>query len=152
MTYHYKESGLDNIWLENGYKVAETQYGKGLAIQNVEGLHHAIGDWLIDLPKPLSGAEVRFLRLEMEMTQRGLAAVIGTDEQSVRRWERTRSKAIGGPADRLIRALYKEYRHGDGTLREMVDRLAQLDQIGTPNAKFMETDKGWVPGECLIAA
>lgn len=152
MTYHYKESGLDNIWIANGYKIQKTSYGEGLAIQDVEGLHNAIGNWLISLPKPLTGAEVRFIRLEMEMTQRGLGAIIGADEQSVRRWERARPKAISGPADRLIRVLYREYMHGDGLVRDLVDRLADLDQIAEPTAEFFDTKDGWVNKDSLVAA
>jgi hypothetical protein len=37
-----------------------------------------------------------------------------------------------GAADRLLRALYREYvgaDSGDGTVRWMVDRLAKLDQL-----------------------
>jgi hypothetical protein len=71
MAYHYKESGLDNVFLENGFKIHKTKYGKGVSIENTEELHRVLGTWLIRLPKPLIGAELRFLRLEMELTQTG---------------------------------------------------------------------------------
>jgi len=71
--YHYTESGLDNIYLEGGVSFHKTVYGKGVSIADTEGLHKAIGRWLIQLPKPLNGAELRFLRLEMETTQKDLA-------------------------------------------------------------------------------
>jgi putative transcriptional regulator len=147
--YHYKESGLDNIFLENGYRVHKTPYGEGVSIQDTAGLHKAIGRWLISLPKPLNGAELRFLRLEMEATQRDLAAVIGTSEQSLRLWEKHRKKAlpntvgVPGSADRLLRAIYSEYVGGDGTVRRMLDRLAQLNQVETTQAQFRETNRGW---------
>src|SRR5438132_893333 len=64
--YQYKESGLGNVYLVNGYRHHDTPYGKGISIDNTEGLHKAIGRWLISLPKPLNGAELRFFRLEME--------------------------------------------------------------------------------------
>jgi putative transcriptional regulator len=67
--YHYTESGLDNIYLVGGVAHHKTPYGEGVSIVNTEGLHKAIGLWLIDLPKPLIGTELRFLRLEMELTQ-----------------------------------------------------------------------------------
>ena len=34
-----------------------------------------------------------------------------------------------GAADRLLRALYREYVSSDGTVRWMVDRLAKLAQF-----------------------
>jgi DNA-binding transcriptional regulator YiaG len=149
--YQYRESGLDNIFLENGYRVHKTSYGEGVSIQDTAGLHNAIGRWLISLPKPLTGAELRFLRLEMETTQRHLAGIIGTSEQSLRLWEKHRNKALPntagdpGSADRLLRAIYAEYVGGDGTLRRMLDRLAALDQVHDVRVQFRETTSGWKP-------
>ena len=62
MVYHYTDSGLDNIYLQNGYVRHKTAYGEGVSIQNTEALHKEIGRWLVSLPKPLNGAELRFLR------------------------------------------------------------------------------------------
>jgi DNA-binding transcriptional regulator YiaG len=143
MAYHYKESGLDNVFLENGFKIHRTKYGKGVSIEDTEGLHRALGRWLIELPKPLIGAELRFLRLEMDLSQNQLAQIIGSAEQNVRRWEKPRNRAIPGLADRLVRALYSEYSGGDGSLRRMVDRLAELDQVDRATAHFRETKRGW---------
>ncbi|NJM81884.1 MAG: transcriptional regulator [Tabrizicola sp.] len=146
--YHYRDSGLDNVWLENGYTVHKTTYGTGVSIHNNEGLHKAIGRWLVKLPKPLNGSEMRFLRLEMELTQRGLAGILGADEQAVRRWEKARKKPINGPADRLLRALYTEFVDGDGSVRAMVERLAELDEIAPPNVAFCDGNgQGWQPHE-----
>ena len=149
--YQYQESGLDNVFLENGYRIHKTPYGEGVSIQDTAGLHRAIGRWLISLPKPLTGAELRFLRLEMETTQRDLAGFIGTSEQTLRIWEKNRNKAlpnaagVPGSADRMLRAIYSEYIGGDGTVRRMVDRLAQLNQVEEVRMQFRETSKGWKP-------
>lgn len=143
MAYHYKESGLDNVYLENGFTVHETPYGEGISIQNTEGLHRLIGEWLVSLPKRLTGAELRFLRLEMELTQRGLAEILGADEQAVRRWEKYRTKPINGSADHLLRGLYNEYIGGDGSIRRIVDRLAALDTIDTPKVRLREDHDHW---------
>lgn len=147
--YHYTESGLDNVYLEGGVTRYKTAHGEGIGIADTEGLHKTIGRWLIELPKPLNGAELRFLRLEMEITQGRLAALIGTKEQTVSLWERQRKKAMPGAADRLLRALYAEYVGGDGSVRRMVDRLAELDQIKTAKVYIRETKKGWQVEEKL---
>jgi putative transcriptional regulator len=140
--YHYRESGLDNVYLKNGYKIHKTVYGEGVSIENTDGLHKAIGKWLVEMPKPLVGAEVRFLRLEMDQTQRDLAAFIGTTEQTIRLWERNREKAIPGMADRFLRATYLAYL-GDLPFRRMLQRLAQLDQVEHVKGRFQETPTGW---------
>jgi putative transcriptional regulator len=143
MNYHYAESGLDNVYLLDGFKLHKTKYGNGVSIDDTAGLHRVIGRWLIETPKPLNGAELRFLRLEMDLSQNRLAAIIGSTEQNVRRWEKARGRPIPGPADRLIRALYNEYIGGDGSLRRMVDRLAGLDEIGSARVRLSETKGRW---------
>ena len=148
MTYHYTDGGLDNVFLEDGYTIHETKYGKGVSIVDTEGLHRALGRWLIDLPKPLIGAELRFLRIEMDLSQKHLASIIGSNEQAVRRWEKARKKPIPGTADRLVRVLYNEYSGGDGSIRRMVDRLAELDQVGSVSAHLRETKSGWKVQAC----
>ncbi|CAB5162096.1 COG2944 Predicted transcriptional regulator [uncultured Caudovirales phage] len=143
MSYHYVDSGLDNVYLENGYTIHQTPYGEGVSIHDTDGLHRMLADWLIDLPRPLNGAELRFLRIQMDMTQRSLSAVMGEDEQALRRWEKARSKPIRGAADRLVRALYNEYVGGDGTLRSMVERLAELDQVEVAAIHLREDQNHW---------
>lgn len=151
MAYHYVESGLDNVWLENGYTIHETAYGSGVSIQDTEGLHRVIGNWLISLPKPLNGAEVRFLRVEMDTTQKNLAAFLGVDEQAVRRWEKARDKAVpNGSADRLLRALYMEYVDRKSDVYRMIQRLSELDQIEPTSGRF-RTDHGWRQEGCAAA-
>lgn len=143
MAYHYTESGLDNVYLVNGYTVHETPYGDGVSIQNTAGLHRALGQIIVNAPNELNGAELRFLRKEMELGQRDLAGLVGTTEQTLRLWEKHRNKALPGPADRLLRALYVEYVGGDGSVRRLVERLAHLDQTKRAKVSLRETDEGW---------
>jgi DNA-binding transcriptional regulator YiaG len=147
MAYHYTESGLDNIWLLDGYKIHNTKHGRGASVDNTEGLHRTIARLLIESPTTLNGAELRFLRLEMETSQKQLAQIIGSTEQSILRWERARKRNISGPADRVIRILYKQYIGGGDQLGRMVERWsefsAKLDQNKRKRAQFRETASGW---------
>lgn len=145
MVYHYTSSGLDSIYLENGVLIEETAYGRAVSIEDSEGLHRAIGRWLIDRPSPLNGAELRFLRLEMEMTQRHLAGIIGGTEQTLRLWEKTRDKFIPGTPDRLVRALFAETLGGDHDIRRMLERLAELDRLEHEDKCFKRVSRGWRP-------
>lgn len=152
MAYHYTECGLDYVYLENGYELHDTPYGTGVSIHHTEQLHKLIGNWIVDLPRPLTGAELRFLRLELEMTQRNLAAVLGTEEQTLRRWEKARAREIPGTADRLLRVLYGDYHFGDGSVRRMVERLAHLDQIERAPLHVREDRNKWHPAcEAMVA-
>ena len=149
MTYHYTDSGLDSVYLENGYHEHATAYGAGISIDDSEGLHKAIGRWLIERPVPLNGAELRFLRIEMEMTQRDLAGIIGGTEQTLRLWEKHKEKAIPGTPDRLVRALFSETLGEDGHLRAMLQRLADLDRQEHEAACFKLDKKAWKPKEAF---
>ena len=86
---HYTACGLDNVWLANGFSVKETKYGKGIAIDDVEGLHRLLAGHLIDKPGLLTGKEFRFLRVHLGLTQQGLGKLMGTlTENAVSLWER----------------------------------------------------------------
>ena len=124
--YHYKESGLDNVWLVNGFHVRQTSYGEALSIEDVEGLYHAIAGGLIEKVGTLSAKEVRFLRKRLGLSQKNLAMLLGGDEQTVARWERG-STAIPAAADRLLRAYYREAKEGRARVQELLTRLAELD-------------------------
>jgi putative transcriptional regulator len=144
MAYHYTESGLDNVWLIDGYTIRKTPYGKGVSIQNTEGLHKAIGKWLIVQPRPLNGAELRFVRTEMELTQRGLAGIIGAEEQTLRLWEKKRNKFMPATAERLLRALYSEALGNNVQIKRMLEKLADLDRVEGGKGCFTKKN-GWKP-------
>lgn len=140
--YHYTESGLRDVWLVNGYIEKDTAYGKVVSFVDVEGLHRAIGINLVTHKPRLTGAEVRFLRKEMNLSQNGLADILGVSESSVRAWETHRSK-IPKPSDRLLRVMYKGSVEKGSDIRNMLDKIAHLDrQMGEKRASFSHKDKG----------
>jgi putative transcriptional regulator len=125
--YHYTESGLDNVYLVNGFERVETPYGKGLSIHDVEGLHRTIGLQLAGQSAQLTGREIRFLRHELDLSQKLLSGLLGVDEQSVARWEKGTNK-IPTPAQRLPGAYYKsKICETDPDLAATLERLSQLD-------------------------
>jgi len=103
--YHYTECGLKNVWLTNGYQVCEFDGEKAVSITDAEQLHEVIGRTLA-AKSTLSAAEIRFLRKELGLSQKRLADLLGSTEQTVSLWER-RGRIPKG-YDRLIRLLYLE--------------------------------------------
>lgn len=106
--YHYTECGLDNVYLDSGFQYVEDPDGRCVAFQDIDGLHQAIGDALVNHKENLTGKEVRFLRTEMLMSQVKLAKLLQVSEQAVHRWENGKS-ALPKPAEQLIRLLYREH-------------------------------------------
>jgi putative transcriptional regulator len=126
--YHYTESGLDNVWLRNGFHYSEGQRGLQVAFEDLDGLHRAIGETLIARFKRLSGKEVRFLRQEMALSQAALARLFGVSERAVVRWERAAAGRVPGPAETALRMLYRDFITGQGgSMRRMLKMIADME-------------------------
>ncbi|KAA8731011.1 helix-turn-helix domain-containing protein [Acinetobacter qingfengensis] len=132
--YHYEECGLSNVWLLDGYTIEnDDDYGETVSIASVYDLHKTIGLFLITQSPELYGEQIRFLRKELNLSQKNLAGLLGVGETSVRSWEADRGR-IGSPTDRLLRALYKEHVQGDGELRNMIEKLNHQERTLVPKS------------------
>jgi hypothetical protein len=60
--YHYVASGLDNIYLLNGVTTQATAYGPMITIENLNGLHNAIGLYIVEKPSLMTGPNFHFVR------------------------------------------------------------------------------------------
>jgi len=125
--YHYTECGLDNVWLENGYTVHETPYGKGVAVEDADALLAAIAISLTRRSGSLTGKEFRFLRLSLGLSQPNAARMLGVTDQAVSLWERTGKVPKQG--DALVRLLVLEHLDGGGKASEMIERINTVDRL-----------------------
>ena len=142
--YHYTDCGLDYIYLLNGFDEMETPYGRGSAIENVDGLHAAIALDIIMSPHAIRGQEVRFLRAMLNVSQAGLGDIVGKSRATVARWEGSPRDPIPGEADRLIRLFYALKMAGHKVADRIVELLTQIDELEHSMALFEDTDEGWV--------
>ena len=140
----YDDCGLRNIWLANGYRFEDIEgHGRCLEIDNIESLHRAIAHHLVNYRKRLSGSEIRFLRIEMGMSQKRLADSLGVDEQTVSLWERSKRRPTVA-AERMLRLMYLEHADGKTKVAEMIEKWNDSDrQENEPREVFEETRKGW---------
>jgi putative transcriptional regulator len=135
--YRYAESGLTNIYLQGGVTRHRTREGTFVNISDTRGLHRAIAHWLVEDPTPLRGAQLRFLRQEMNITQGELAAFLRARRQTLSHWERSRMP-MPPTADRQLRALYAQY-VADGCQPALPDsRIARHAR-----ARFRHDAGGW---------
>jgi putative transcriptional regulator len=126
--YQYIECGLDYVYLADGFTPTQTQYGESVVvIDDVAGLHKVIREDVVGLPRPLTPKEFRFLRREIDVSQRQLATLVGVDEQTVSMWERGNSP-IQRAAELLLRAWVREHDSEKPAVRELTERLNALDR------------------------
>lgn len=126
MPYQYKECGLNDVYLTNGYRFVETNYGRAVEIDGRGALHRAIAKAIVFEKPQLSGPEFRFLRKELDMTQKAVADAIGYDVQTVALWEK-RSR-VPKWADLGIRYIYRDYVNNNSPIKGFVDQRAKLER------------------------
>ena len=118
--YKYRDCGLDNIYLLNGFDKEIIDGEEFVSIENIDSLWKAIGIHIATQATHLAPAEVRFLRHYMDKTQAELAAVLKVSDQTVARWEKGKTD-LPGAAELALRLMF------------LVSPLAQPDgmNIGT---------------------
>ena len=86
--YHYRESGLDNVYLRD-VGVHKCECGEKLIqIHAIQRLHEAIAYHLLKKHALLTGPEFRFLRQWIGLTAKRLASALGIKTRvSISRWE-----------------------------------------------------------------
>jgi len=134
--YQYKESGLDNVYVEN-IPVYECTCGVSYAsIFRLPRLNDLIGLTLIEKPALLHGNEIRFLRKNLYLSSKAFANKLGVGKTTLSKWENEiqhHSEAF----DRLIRATYM-----------ITKEIKALEQISIfkllENMRLKSSDKDYV--------
>ena len=146
--YRYKGCGLDNVYLLNGYVISRLKSGEDVVvIEDLEGLHRAIAMNIVESSYPLDAKTFRFLRKELDMSQKQVAQINGVDEQTVSLWERARIP-VPQSAELLLRALAGETMKGHSELKKLIERYNSLDREARALEHQLEflkkADDGWV--------
>jgi DNA-binding transcriptional regulator YiaG len=136
--YHYTDGGLRYVWLANGYKVQKTPYGEAVAIDDLEGLTQAICMALSKKPSKLTGAEFRYLRNGIMLSQPNLGQMLGVTGQAVALWEKTGK--VPKMADTMIRLIYTAHTNGHEQVKNIVTALNESERF---TVTLSETSKGW---------
>lgn len=141
--YHYVQCGLDNVWLINGFEIIETEYGASVRIDRADELDATIAAYLTEKPAPLTGQEFRFLRQQLDMSQKRIGELMGKEAQTVAHWEK--GGELNKDVDFLIRHIYRQTVLNERrTYIEMVDRLNHLDRAeNAERLEFREMTGGW---------
>jgi len=143
--YRYEGSGLPNVFLKNGYELVKTRYGNGVSVRNIPGLHRCLGMAIVDGNWPITPAEFKFLRLELELSQDSLGRILGCDQQTIARWEKGRSKKIDAAAERLLRLVFRQTVSGDTEMAPLIEMLKKWDAVEPRETVLVASEKndGW---------
>lgn len=138
----YRGSGLDGIYLCNGYERQQINGEWFTSIEDIEGLHVAIGMYLVEHKPTLASDEIRFIRNVMDRTQGEIAEALGVDEQTVARWEKGKT-AMSGPADRTLRIIFLASVMDPEELMSFVSELPELSkrEVQSDQVTFERDDK-----------
>ena len=139
--YHYKECGLDNVWLENGFVAKATPYGKAVAIDDAVELHKLLTLDLTMKKGRITGKELRFMRVVLSMSQEGLGKCVGATEQSVSLWERTGK--VPQSTDSIVRMLASEKLNGNSKVSDVIERINTVERICNQRIVAREKKHKW---------
>lgn len=104
--YHYKESGLDYVWLIGVLQYKCKKCGERFVeISRINDLHLLIGKNIICKKELLTGPEVRFLRKEIGMKSKDIAAALSIEPETYSRWENGK-RPIAACHDKSLRMIY----------------------------------------------
>jgi len=144
--FHYRRSGLDNIFLLNGFEKETIDEEDYVTVMDVDGLHEAIGLHLVTSRKTLAPKEIRFLRKTLNLTQAETGRLIGQSDQQIARWEKGENN-INGPADRLLRLMFISTlaeRNEEQEPLEFLSKLDDLDSYPEEAVEFCNNGEDWL--------
>lgn len=139
--YQYLECGLPNVYLQDGFTRQKTPYGEGVSIDAVGDLHRCIAQTLCDKPSPLTGLEFKYLRIELDLSQKVIAELLGCDDRNIRRIEK--SEKVKGLYDKVIRLLYLESTNPESTFIGLFERLRSIDVHWHDIKLASDQNHGW---------
>ena len=139
--FHHTDGGLPNVWLTNGYVLHQTKYGKGISFHDSDGLTHAICKALSNKPGRLTGAEFRYLRCGLLLSQKMLGKKLGFKGQAVGVWEK--SGNIPKAAEYFLRSIYLAAANGDVRLSTTLELLNLIEKNSNTKIIFTEINSEW---------
>lgn len=141
--YHFKESGLDYVYLLNGYEIEEEDGEEFVTIHNADKLQQEIARTVLLHKSELEAQEVRFLRSLLGITQKQLADYLGVSDREVQRWEDpANSNNIKAGNDCTLRILVWEKYLGEKGVIAFLERC-KSEREHYKRLSLMESSNAW---------
>ncbi|MBJ7539692.1 helix-turn-helix domain-containing protein [Marinomonas transparens] len=141
--YHYSECGLPNVYLKNGFKVEQIDGEEYTSIDAMNDLHQTIAQAITDSPLGLRSVEFKFLRIELNLSQKMLGHRFGVSEQTIARYEKGQSD-IPRTTDAALRSLYMEKLEKNSSVSYFLDLLSDAEaQQAAQKILLEEIENHW---------
>ncbi len=114
--YHFSESGLDNVFLRNGFMLEKHEsYGDLVSFQDSNGLHDRLDRVLVEKAPYLTGAAMRVLRSDLfEQTPEEFAVAMGSTETAIRAQESDHDSRLDGLLELTLRQYIRDHKQIGG--------------------------------------
>jgi putative zinc finger/helix-turn-helix YgiT family protein len=123
--YRYTFSGLKNVLLCGiDVRICTSCKAESPIIPAVGELHRIIADTLSRKPAPLAGEEVRFLRKNIGIPAKKLAALLGMAPETLSRVENGKTRGLPVAQEHLVRLMAREAA-GNEQMRQAVFEVAE---------------------------
>lgn len=139
--YHYTLCGLSYIYLKNGYEITQEDGEEYISFHELKDLHRLIGKDIINQAKPMTGEQAKYLRVEMNCSQKQIGNLLGLDAQTVARWEKNTLAAVDRTVDTSLRALYAESIDEESKTGFFLRLLADTDEKNTLEKLELELEE-----------
>tara|TARA_R110001583_G_C5373817_1_gene382986 strand:- start:6 stop:446 length:441 start_codon:yes stop_codon:yes gene_type:complete len=141
--YHYTECGLPNVYLKNGFTIEHIDGEDYTSIDDMNNLHVAIAQTIADSHTALRPAQFKFLRIELNLSQKMLGHRFGVSEQTIARYEKGKSD-IPRTTDAALRSLFMEKLEKTNSVSYFLDLLSDSEaQQAAQEILLEEIDNHW---------
>jgi DNA-binding transcriptional regulator YiaG len=144
--FHFTQSGLDNVWLANGWRALKTPYGPSFTIERLDELHEALARFIVESPLPMRGQDARYLRVMLDLSQADMGKLLGVSRATVIRWESDPKAPLDRVHDIAVRATYAAHHDGASLIGATVKALQEADEARhgqAYRAVFEARRQGW---------
>lgn len=146
--YHYKESGLDYVYLVGVLQYKCSCGENFVEIPRINELHLLIGKNIVCKKDLLRGEEVKFLRKEMGIKSKNMAAMLSLNPETYSRWENGKQE-VAACHDKTLRMMYVMNASEKTGKVLSYDSLSILNDIATKKAPKRIKKVQFSPAEWL---
>lgn len=139
--HHYTLCGLSYIYLKNGYEITHEDGEEFISFFELKDLHRLIGKDIINQANAMTGEQARFLRNEMNCSQKQIGLLLDVDAQTVARWEKDTLAPVDRTIDTSLRALYAETIDEESKTGFFLRLLAEADERDTLKKLELELEE-----------